>query len=79
MSILDDVISPSETRMSNDPLQLGGEDIPFRIIISEQGPIENKYLLNHYCEILGSREIEEKKRTFCVWKFYFTRQRRNYL
>ncbi len=42
MSILEDVISPSETRMNNEALQRGGEDLPFRIIISEQGPMENR-------------------------------------
>ena len=42
MSILDDVIVDSETRMEIDSLQRGGEDLPFRIIISEQGPIDQQ-------------------------------------
>ncbi|MEC7143101.1 MAG: hypothetical protein VXW30_05940, partial [Candidatus Thermoplasmatota archaeon] len=62
MSILDEVISQSETRMNHDPLQLGGEDIPFRIIISEQGPIENQIargsLLRDFC-FTGDRGKEE--------------------
>lgn len=53
MSILDDVISSSETRMINDPLQLGGEDIPFRIIISEQGPIQNQISLKSLLRDFG--------------------------
>ncbi len=42
MSILEEVIAPSESRMQIDSLQRGGEDLPFRIIISEQGPVENQ-------------------------------------
>lgn len=53
MSILDNVISTSETRMINDPLQLGGEDIPFRIIISEQGPIGNEIPLESLLRDFG--------------------------
>ena len=53
MSILDEVISQSETRMNHDPLQLGGEDIPFRIIISEQGPIENQIALGSLLRDFG--------------------------
>ena len=53
MAILDDIISTSETRMINDPLQLGGEDIPFRIIISEQGPIGNQISLESLLRDFG--------------------------
>lgn len=53
LTILEDVISPSETRMKIDSLQRGGEDIPFRIVISEQGPVENQDAMYSLLRDLG--------------------------
>jgi len=53
LSLLEEVICPSEMRMKIAPLQRGGEDIPFRIVISEQGPVENREALDSLLRDLG--------------------------